>query len=52
MIVQIFGLILGVLLCATMVLYNSASILGVIEIMLYMLFWGIATVAVQFIKRH
>ena len=52
MIVQICGLILGVLLCATMVLYDSASILGVVEIMLYMLFWGIATVAVQFIKRH
>lgn len=52
MIVQIFGLILGVLLCATMVLYDSVSILGVVEIMLYMLFWSIATVAVQFIKRH
>ncbi len=52
MIVQICGLILGVLLCATMVLYNSASILGVLEVMLYMLFWSIATIAVQFIKRH
>ena len=52
MIVQIFGLILGVLLCATMVLYDSVAILGVVEIMLYMLFWSIATVAVQFIKRH
>ena len=52
MIVQIFGLILGVLLCATMVLYDSVAILGVVEIMLYMLFWSIATIAVQFIKRH
>ncbi len=52
MIVQIFGLILGVLLCATMVLYDSVSILGVVEVMMYMLFWSIATVAVQFIKRH
>lgn len=51
LIVQIFGLILGVLLCATMVLYDSVAILGVPEMLLYMLFWGLATIAVQFIKR-
>ena len=51
LIIQIFGLILGVLLCATMVLYASVSILGVIEMLLYMLFWGIATIAAQLIKK-
>ncbi len=50
-IIEIFGLILGVLLCATMVLYASVSILGVLEMLLYMLFWSIATIAVQFVKR-
>ncbi len=51
LIVQIFGLILGVLLCATMVLYASVSILGVIEMLLYMLSWSIASIVVQFIKK-
>lgn len=51
LIIQIFGLVLGVLLCATMVLYASVSILGVFEMLLYMLFWSIATIAVQFIRR-
>ncbi len=51
LIVQVFGLILGILLSATMVLYDSVSILGVTELILYMLFWGVATVAVQLLKR-
>lgn len=51
LIIQIFGLILGVLLCATMVLYAGVSILGVIEMLMYMLFWGIATVLAQLIKK-
>ena len=51
LIVQIFGLILGVLLTATLVLYASVSILGVIEILLYMLFWGIATVVSQLLNK-
>lgn len=51
LIVQIFGLLLGVLLCATMVLYASVSILGVIEILLYIIFWGIASVISQLINK-
>lgn len=51
LIIQIFGLILGVLLSATMVLYASVSILGIIEMLLYMLFWGVATIIAQFIKQ-
>ncbi len=51
LIVQIFGLILGVLLTATLVLYASVSILGVIEMLLYMIFWGIATVVSQLLNK-
>ncbi|MBQ7134575.1 MAG: hypothetical protein IJO20_08815 [Ruminococcus sp.] len=51
LIVQIFGLILGVLLTATLVLYASVSILGVIEILLYMIFWGIAAVVSQLLNK-
>lgn len=50
-VIQVFGLLLGVLLCATMVLYANVTILNVFEILLYMLFWGAATVLSQFIKR-
>ena len=50
LIIEIFGLILGVLLCATMVLYASVSILGIIEMLLYMLFWGVATIIAQLVK--
>ncbi len=50
-VIQIFGLILGVLLCATMVLYASVSILSVFEMLLYILFWGIAAIVAQLIKR-
>lgn len=51
LIIQIFGLILGVLLTATMVLYAGVSILGVIEMLLYMMFWCIATIAAQLIRK-
>lgn len=50
-VIQIFGLILGVLLCATMVLYANVSILGVFEILLYMLFWAAASIIAQLVKR-
>lgn len=51
LIIQIFGLILGVLLTATMVLYAGVTILGVIEMLLYMLFWCIATIVSQLIRK-
>ena len=50
-VIQIFGLLLGVLLCATMILYASVSILNIFEILLYMISWGAATILSQFIKR-
>lgn len=50
-IIEIFGLILGVLLCATMVLYASVSILGVLEMLMYMLFWSAAAVIAQLVRK-
>lgn len=50
-IIQIFGLLLGVLLCATMVLYANVAILGVFEILLYMLFWSAAAIIAQLVQR-
>lgn len=51
-VIQIFGLLLGVLLCATMILYASVSILNIFEMLMYMLFWGAATIVAQLIKRR
>lgn len=51
LIIEVFGLMLGVLLCATMVLYSSVSSLSIVEIILYLLFWGISTVIAQLIQR-
>lgn len=50
-IIEVFGLILGVLLCATMVLYSGVSALSVVELMLYILFWGFSTIVAQLIQR-
>ena len=50
-IIEVFGLILGVLLSATMVLYASVSILGIFEMLLYILFWSTATIVAQLVKR-
>ncbi len=50
-VIQIFGLLLGVLLCSTMILYASVSILNIFEMLLYMIFWGAATIVAQLIKR-
>lgn len=51
-VIQIFGLLIGVLISATMVLYASVSILNTFELLLYMLFWGVAAIAAELIKRH
>lgn len=51
-VIQIFGLLLGVLLCATMILYASVSILNIFEMLMYMMFWGAATIIAQLIKRR
>lgn len=51
MIVQIFGLVLGVLLCATIALYATVAMLGSVEILLYILFWGCATIAAELVMK-
>ena len=50
-VIQLFGLLLGVLLCATMALYASVARLGVFELMIYVLFWTAATIVGELIKR-
>jgi cation transport ATPase len=50
-IIQLIGVVLGVLIMSTIVLYTGTSILGTVEMLLYTLFWGIATMIAPAIKR-
>ena len=49
--IGMFGLILGILLCATLVLYASAARLSVVELMIYILFWTAASLAAALIRK-
>jgi len=50
-IIEMFGLVLGVLLCATLALYSSVARLSVLELMIYILFWAAATIIAELIRR-
>ena len=49
--VGIFGLMLGVLLCATLVLYASVARLSAVELMIYIVFWTVASLASSLLRR-
>lgn len=50
-VIEIFGLVLGVLLCATLALYSSVARLSIVELMIYILFWAAATIIAELIRR-
>ena len=50
-VVGIFGMILGILLSATLALYASVARLSIVEVMIYIGFWVAATVIAELIKR-
>ena len=50
-VVSVFGLFLGVLLCATLVLYASVARLSIVEMLLYILFWLGATLVSELVRR-
>ena len=49
--IGMFGLILGILLCATLVLYASVARLSVVELMIYIMFWTAASLAAALVRR-
>lgn len=51
LVIQLFGLVLGVLLCATMALFATVARLSVVELMIYILFWAAATVIAELIRQ-
>lgn len=50
-IIEIFGMILGILLCATLALNASVARLSIVEMMVYILFWVAATLIAQLIRK-
>ena len=50
-VVSMFGIFLGVLLCATMVLYATVARLSIVEMILYILFWLAATFIAELVRR-
>jgi cation transport ATPase len=50
-IIQLIGVILGVLIMSTITLYTGTSILGTVEMLLYTIFWGLATMIAPQVKR-
>ena len=48
--IGIFGMILGILLCATLALYASVARLSMVELLLYIGFWVAAAVIAELIK--
>lgn len=50
-VIQIFGMILGILLSATLALYASVARLSIVELMIYIGFWVTATIIAELIKR-
>ena len=49
--IEIFGTLLGILLCATLALYASVARLSVVELIIYIGFWIVATIAAELIRR-
>ena len=49
--IGVFGLALGILLCATLVLYASVARLSVLEMSIYIAFWTAASIAATLIRR-
>lgn len=50
-VIQLISVILGVLLTATLALYAGVGVLGTLEVLIYSLFWGVATLVAPLIHK-
>lgn len=50
-VIQLISVVLGVLLTATLALYAGVGVLGTLEVLIYSLFWGIATLVAPLIHK-
>ena len=50
-VIEIFGMMLGILLCATLALNATVARLSIVEMMIYIGFWVAATIIAELIRR-
>lgn len=50
-VIEVFGMILGILLCATLALYASVARLSIVELLIYIGFWVAATLIAELVRR-
>lgn len=50
-VIQLISIVLGVLLTATLALYAGVGVLGTLEVLIYSLFWGVATLVAPLIHK-
>lgn len=50
-IIQLISIVLGVLLTATLALYAGVGVLGTLEVLIYSMFWGVATLVAPLIHK-
>lgn len=50
-VIQLISIVLGVLLTATLALYAGVGALGTLEVLIYSLFWGVATLVAPLIHK-
>lgn len=50
-VIEIFGMVLGILLCATLALYASVARLSIVELLIYIGFWVAATLIAELVRR-
>ena len=50
-IIQLIAIILGILVAATLTLYADIGVMGSLEVLIYMLFWGIAAIVAPALQR-
>ena len=50
-IIQLIGVVLGILIMATITLYSGTGLLGTVEMLLYSVFWGVAAMIAPNFRR-
>lgn len=50
-VIQLISIVLGVLLTATLALYAGVGVLGTLEVLIYSIFWGVATLVAPLIHK-
>ena len=50
-VIQLIAIVLGILVAATLTLYADIGVMGSLEVLIYMLFWGVAAIISPAVQR-